>query len=752
MPLRSILAALRSIPPLPRPRAAGRRAGFRPRLEPLDDRRLPSFSPAVTHAVGDNPLAVATGDFNGDGKLDLVTAEPGGTVSVLLGDGLGGFGTRIQSPAGLYPVSVAVGDFDADGNLDVAAADPGGGGVTVLLGNGTGGFAAPVSIPLTDGSVPQSIAVGDFNADGKLDLGVASNLYNPGFYYTGYYGGTYWYPGYNTGSAHVLVGDGQGGFADAGGAGLGRGSVGSAAVADFNGDGNRDFVTVNTDYNSVDVLTGDGLGNLVLQASLYPGGGTAGDVAAGDVNGDGKTDLVTANRYSDTVGVLPGNGLGGFGPAQAYDTGGYAASVALADFNHDGAPDVLTADTFADGVSVLLGRGNGTFSRPVVSATGAYAWGAAAGDFNGDGWADAAAPDYYGADVAVLVNDHAWPAANAPSVSINDVTVTEGNTGSVTATFTLTLTAASAQPVTVHYALADGSAAAGSDYAAASGDVTIPAGQTSQTFTVAVLGDRVPEPTENFLVNLSGATNAFVGDGQGVGTILDNEPRVSVGDVTVTEGNTGTVTATLTVRLSVAYDQAVTVHFATADGSAIAGSDYAAASGDVTIPAGQTTQSITVAVLGDRVPESTENFLVNLSSPSGNAAIADGLGVVTILDNEPKFSITDVSKAEGNGNGKNSTTAFNFTVSLSAAYDQAVTVHFATADGTAKVSDNDYAAASGTLTFAPGETTKTVTVSVKCDKTREPDEWFAVNLSGASSNALIADSQGIGRILNDDNH
>src|SRR5262249_8777523 len=156
-----------------------------------------------------------------------------------------------------------------------------------------------------------------------------------------------------------------------------------------------------------------------------------------------------------------------------------------------------------------------------------------------------------------------------------------------------------------------------------------------------------------------------------------------------------------------------TVHYATADGSALAGSDYTAGSGDVTVAAGKTSQTFTVAVLGDRLPEPTESFAVNLSGPSSNALVADDQGVVTILDNEPRIFINDVSGREGNGNGKNSTTQFTFAVTLSVPYDQAVTVRFATADGTAKVSDSDYVAASGTLTFAPGETSKTITISVK---------------------------------------
>ena len=159
-------------------------------------------------------------------------------------------------------------------------------------------------------------------------------------------------------------------------------------------------------------------------------------------------------------------------------------------------------------------------------------------------------------------------------------------------------------------------------------------------------GDRRGEPNETFVVNLSSPTNATIADGQGIGTILDDEPRISINDVTVTEGNTGTVNATFTVSLSVAYDVAVTVHYQTANGSATAGSDYAAASGDVIIAAGQTTKTFTVAVIGDRLPEPTETFVVNLSAAT-NGLIVDSQGVGTVLDNEPHISISDVTKAEG---------------------------------------------------------------------------------------------------------
>src|SRR5205823_4472695 len=136
-------------------------------------------------------------------------------------------------------------------------------------------------------------------------------------------------------------------------------------------------------------------------------------------------------------------------------------------------------------------------------------------------------------------------------------TVTEGNTGSINARFTLTLSAASDVAVTVHYDTANGSALAGSDFTGASGTATIPAGQTSVGILIAVTGDRLAEATENFFVNLSAPVNAGISDSQGMGTILDNEPRISINNVTKKEGNGNTTLFVFTVTLSGAYDQAV---------------------------------------------------------------------------------------------------------------------------------------------------------------------------------------------------
>jgi hypothetical protein len=225
---------------------------------------------------------------------------------------------------------------------------------------------------------------------------------------------------------------------------------------------------------------------------------------------------------------------------------------------------------------------------------------------------------------------------------------------------------------------------------------------------------------------------------------------LAVSDATLVEGNAGSQYAALNVSLSTPSAKTVQVNYNTADGTAKAGSDYKAVSGTLTFASGETRKSILIPVQGDRLAEINENFFVNLRAAKG-ANIADGQGAVSIVDNEPRISITDAWGPEGDSG----TTPFTFTVRLSAAYDQAITVNFATADGSARLDDwagPDYVATSGTLTFAPGETTKTITVHVVGDTVFESSstQQFYVNLSGASTNALLIDNQGVGSIWNDE--
>jgi hypothetical protein len=225
----------------------------------------------------------------------------------------------------------------------------------------------------------------------------------------------------------------------------------------------------------------------------------------------------------------------------------------------------------------------------------------------------------------------------------------------------------------------------------------------------------------------------------------DCKPDITINDVSVTEGDTGTKTVDFTVTLSAASAQTVTVNYTTAEGTATAGLDYQTATSAVSFAPGELSKPITITIIGDTLDEANETFLVVLSNPT-NATIADGTGLGTIVDDEPRISIKNVSKKEGNSG----TTVFTFTVTLSAAYDAPVTLNFATSDGSAKTSDNDYVANSGTITFVPGQTTKTITIVVKGDKKKEANENFFVDLSDLSSFAVFLDNRGTGTILNDD--
>src|SRR6185503_17667195 len=313
--------------------------------------------------------------------------------------------------------------------------------------------------------------------------------------------------------------------------------------------------------------------------------------------------------------------------------------------------------------------------------------------------------------------------AGLPSLSIGNVTVTEGG-ATVNAVFTVSLTPATGQTVTVNYATANGTATAGADYTAVSGTLTFPPNTPSQLVVVPVTGDLVDEPTENFFVNLSSPTNATVADGQGVGTIVDNDPppAVSVSDCAIPEGTGGQVGCSFTVSLSVASGFAVSVNFATSDGTATSGLDYVAASGTLNFPAGTTSMPMQISVIGDTLDEADETYILALSAPV-NATLADSQGLGTIQDDDapPAVSVSDCFATEGDAGQ----TLCSFTLSLSAPSGQGLSVNFATADGTA-IAGQDYLAASGTAFVPAGATTQTIDVAVIGDLLDEPDETFTL--------------------------
>jgi MFS family permease len=322
--------------------------------------------------------------------------------------------------------------------------------------------------------------------------------------------------------------------------------------------------------------------------------------------------------------------------------------------------------------------------------------------------------------------------------------------GTTKAVFHVNLSQPNVTDTTVAFSTADGTAVAGSDYVAAQGTVTIPVGRTNGVVQVFVNGDSLIEADETFSLNLSNASNAVISSDRALATIVDDDraPLVTVSNVIVKEGDVGAVKAVFDVELShPSLVSNVTVSFATTDGSAVAGADYEAAQGMLTIPAGLTRGKVVVGVNGDRENEGNlETFHLNLSN-AVNATLATpgAMGTITDDDKKAQLFVKKISVLEGNDDA----TRAVFAVILSRPVASNVTVSFATADGTA-VAGTDYMATNGTLTFAPGRTAAEVPVQVNGDWVDEGmSETFSLNLSDAV-NAAIGNAQAKANIIDND--
>lgn len=576
------------------------------------------------------------------------------------------------------------------------------------------------------------------------------------------------------------------------------------------------------DAQGVGTITNDDTAGIVLTQS----------VGSTDVTEGGNTDtytLVLTSQPTANVSIA-------LGPDAQVSTSGSPVVFTAGNWNVAQTVTVTAVDD-----AVVEGNHTGTITHTVSS-----------GDANYNAFAVA--------NVVANITDN-----DLPSLSINDVSIAEGNAGTTTLTFTVTRTGATPSTVGFNFATSDGTATtADGDYVANIGTGSIPSGGATGTTTVVVTlnGDAFFENNETFSVTLSAATNAAISDGTGLGTITNDDaaPTLAIDDVSITEGNTGTQVLNYTVTRSGLTKLPANFTVATINGTATAGSDYVAFNGTGSVPAdslASATTTVPITINGDNVVEVNETFNANLSIPV-NATLADAQGVATIVNDDtagivltqslgstdvteggatdtytlvltsepvsnvvialnpgtqltastpitftsanwsvaqtvtvaavddvviegnhtgtivhsvtsadavyngfvvtnvvanitdndlPTLAINDVSITEGNAG----TSILNFTVTRTGATPSAVGVNYSTADGTATTADADYVAASGTLSIPSGgaSASTTVSVTVNGDDFFENNESLVVNLS-APTNALISDAQGVGTITNDD--
>jgi hypothetical protein len=330
------------------------------------------------------------GDFNGDGKPDIVTStavqyQTGPTLTFLAGIGNGTFQTPRQVSFGATATALAAGDFRGNGKLDLVMAAESSNSLALVQGNGNGTFAIAPSFPAS--FLSSFIAAADFNGDGRPDLVVGSAV----------------------GSASVLLNNGNGTFRP-GPTLLSSGAAGPVAVGDFNGDGKQD-IAVATSSGTIDIFLGNGNGTFQAPRVVNVGSVFIEDLMVGNFVRGGLPDLAVmtvpnTGSQATTITVLLNAGHGTFRSGQSVSVGQDARGLAEADFNHDGNPDLVTTSFLPDGtrnVVVLLGTGSGTFRAPVISTPGLSASFVAAGDFSGSGIPGLVLIDYFNVDNSILV-------------------------------------------------------------------------------------------------------------------------------------------------------------------------------------------------------------------------------------------------------------------------------------------------------------------------------------------------------------
>ncbi|MCD9185601.1 MAG: FG-GAP-like repeat-containing protein [Pyrinomonadaceae bacterium] len=696
---------------------------------------------------GYNPNATVTADFNADGKADVVTANDSLELSLSFGNGSGDFQPPVSIPIERKPRYLFAEDVNNDGKKDLTVlvqnpADPNGFAV-VFISNGNGTFQPAVQSSIVDIRLMKQAALKDVDGNGFPDLFVPRTN-NPQF--------------------ALYRGTAAGNFASAGLIST-AGAPSGITVGDFNQDGNQDLAVLAVG-TGVRLYFGNGNFSFTFVGTI-PVRFANSTIYSADFNNDNisdlavTTDFVSARGSNGFIGILLGVSGGGFDAVREYTLGRGPADMGIGDFNGDGNVDLAVTNIgytssipyYDSRISILYGNGTGDFPQIKNFGTAFSPRGLAISDFNADGKPDIVTAGLFSETFTLMTNICPGSPAALPQVSGgSDVSVSEGNSGTVNVSVPITLNAASAVPVRVKYftAPSDGfnrntlaqlvEAEGSRDYLPARGTLIFNPGETSKNVTISVKGDTIDEYDEKFFLVLGETNNAVVSDRKTEITISDDDaaPGLAIANITSNEGNSGTTPFNFQVGLSAPSGKNVSVIYNTGGGTATPTSDYAPLQGVLNIPAGQTSASVTVNVIGDLIIEGNETFQVNLSEPV-NASITTGRATATIT-NDDEGGVIALSNAI-----YTSTEGNNFIVNLvrTGGNGGGASVRFRTSSGTA-TPGQDYNEVSTIVTFAPNETSKAVAIPIQLDQTDEGTETVNIALDqpvnatiGTPANAVL---------------
>jgi CSLREA domain-containing protein len=639
--------------------------------------------------------SAAWGDYDNDGDLDILLAGcpdgdscSGSSIRLYRNNG-GAFSEVVVTLPAVSRGAAAWGDYDNDGDLDIVRTGWTGSALFsgVYRNDGNGVFT-DIGAGLT-GVDYASVAWGDYNNDGRLDILLVGNAVASGV----------------SGIAKVYRNDGSGVFTDIGSGLLGV-MEGSVAWGDYDNDGDLDILLTGCTQAYCNGLTRIYRNNAASPNSV-PSSPTGLEATT-----SGRSAILSWSAASDIQ--TPANGLT------------YNLRVG-------GTPDgseIAAAMSAGNGYRLVPQPGNIqhgiTATLTSLTANATYYWSVQAIDTAFSGSAFAGEQSF---------------TMPPPTVQF-DASAFSANENNGTVLITVTLSAPSALTITVGYATGIGTAIAGNDYLAVTGTLLFTPGVTAQTFNVPILEDALNEPGETIPLVLSSPVSATLGAPNAATlTIVDDDPLVRFSS-SVYSVNEAVSTAAITATLSAASPLTVTVDYATSPGTALAGSDYLTVTGTLIFAPGITAKTFNVPILDDALIESNETITLTLGNLVNALSGAPNPATLIIVDDDPKVRFTNSTYSISENGG-----IAPITVTLSTASPLTISVHYATSNNTA-LAGSDYLSATGTLTFTPGVTTQSFGVPILDDGLTESNEVVVLTLNNPVS-ATLGSPNPVGLIILD---